>query len=67
MLTDALDGARAIPGRGCMLGNTATEVRSTDDDARRTVLRAFGDLEAGIDPSRLSDAIDAALFAVSAR
>ena len=91
-----------------MLGNTATEMLPTDDDARRSVQRAFADLEAGFeealtraqeagevradldcgsyarlllallqglhitarverDPSRLNDAIDAALAAVSTR
>lgn len=108
MLTDALEGARSTPGRGCMLGNTATEMLPAHDDARRTVQRAFADLEAGFkealiraqqagevradldcgaharlllallqglhitarverDPSRLNDAIDAALDAVSTR
>jgi TetR/AcrR family transcriptional regulator, transcriptional repressor for nem operon len=108
MLTDALEGARSTPGRGCMLGNTATEMLPTDDDARRSVQRAFADLEAGFeealtraqkagevradldcgaharlllallqglhitaraerDPSRLNDAIDAALAAVATR
>ncbi|GAA3397514.1 TetR/AcrR family transcriptional regulator [Cryptosporangium minutisporangium] len=108
LLTDALEGARSTPGRGCMLGNTSTEVLPADEDAGRIVQRAFGALESGIekalttaqrageirgdvdcgaharmllallqglhvvaraerDPSRLDDAIDAALGAISTR
>ena len=46
-LTAALEAAQSDPGRGCMLGNTATEMLPADDDARRSVQRAFADLEAG--------------------
>jgi TetR/AcrR family transcriptional repressor of nem operon len=49
LLTDALDGARSTPGRGCMLGNTATEILPADEGAGRIVQRAFGALESGIE------------------
>ncbi|GAA1869226.1 TetR/AcrR family transcriptional regulator [Asanoa iriomotensis] len=49
LLTDALDAARLSPGRGCMLGNTATEVVPDDEEAARIVRRAFGELESGLE------------------
>jgi TetR/AcrR family transcriptional regulator, transcriptional repressor for nem operon len=49
LLTEALDGARSTPGRGCMLGNTATEVLPDDEEAGQIVRRAFGELEAGLE------------------
>jgi TetR/AcrR family transcriptional regulator, transcriptional repressor for nem operon len=49
LLTDALDGARSTPGRGCMLGNTAAEVLPEDEEAGRIIRQAFGELEAGLE------------------
>lgn len=48
-LTDVLRAARAAPGRGCMLGNTATEVLPGDEEAARIVGAAFRELEGAIE------------------
>jgi TetR/AcrR family transcriptional repressor of nem operon len=49
LLRDALDAARAAPGRGCMLGNTATELLPGDTAAARVVRHGFADLEQAIE------------------
>lgn len=44
ILESVLDAARDVPGRGCMLGNTAIELLPHDEEAREIVhsgLRAF--------------------------
>jgi len=49
LLTDVLTAARCAPGRGCMLGNTATEILPGDDEAGRVVRGAFRELEDAIE------------------
>ncbi|MFI6901761.1 TetR/AcrR family transcriptional regulator [Nonomuraea sp. NPDC050394] len=48
-LGDILTAARAEPGRGCMLGNTATELLPRDEAAGRVVRGALGALEGAIE------------------
>jgi TetR/AcrR family transcriptional repressor of nem operon len=45
ILTDVLVAARAVPGRGCMLGNSAAELLPEDDEAAGVVRTAFHELE----------------------
>ncbi|GAA0917504.1 TetR/AcrR family transcriptional regulator [Nonomuraea longicatena] len=49
LLGDVLAAAQATPGRGCMLGNTATELLPLDEVAGRVVGGAFGALEKAIE------------------
>ena len=49
LLSGALLAARTAPGRGCMLGNTATELLPDDEAAGRVVRDAFGALEQAIE------------------
>jgi TetR/AcrR family transcriptional repressor of nem operon len=49
LLTDVLDAAAESPGRGCMLGNTATESLPGDDAAAEVVGDALDSLEAAIE------------------
>lgn len=48
LLTEVLTAASTAPGRGCMLGNTATELLPEDQEAGRVVREAFGTLEHAI-------------------
>ncbi|TDD37517.1 TetR family transcriptional regulator [Actinomadura sp. KC06] len=48
LLLSVLEGARATPGRGCMLGNTAAELLPADETAARLVHDGFGALETGL-------------------
>jgi TetR/AcrR family transcriptional regulator, transcriptional repressor for nem operon len=49
LLSEVLAAARTAPGRGCMLGNTATELLPRDEAAGRVVRGAFGALENAIE------------------
>jgi len=49
LLGGVLAAARTTPGRGCMLGNTATELLPDDDAAARIVRAAFGTLERALE------------------
>ena len=48
LLTDVLTAAVAFPGRGCMLGNSAAELVSADEEAGDVVRGAFYELEGAI-------------------
>jgi TetR/AcrR family transcriptional repressor of nem operon len=48
LLDSVLAAARSTPGRGCMLGNTATELLPQDEAAARVVRGAFAALEDAI-------------------
>ncbi|MFI9561546.1 TetR/AcrR family transcriptional regulator [Nonomuraea endophytica] len=49
LLGNVLAAAHEAPGRGCMLGNTATELLPGDEAAGRVVRGAFGTLENAIE------------------
>ena len=49
ILADVLAGARTDPGRGCMLGNTATELLPEDESAGQVVRGAFRAMEDAIE------------------
>ncbi|GAA3012315.1 TetR/AcrR family transcriptional regulator [Streptosporangium longisporum] len=49
LLLGVLEAARAEPGRGCMLGNTAAELLPRDEAAGRLVHDGFGALESGLE------------------
>src|SRR5215217_808606 len=49
MLLDVLNAAELAPGRGCMLGNTATELLPDDAAAGDLVRGALGELEHSIE------------------
>ena len=49
LLSSVLMAARAAPGRGCMLGNTAAEALPDDAAAGQIVRDAFRELEGGIE------------------
>jgi TetR/AcrR family transcriptional repressor of nem operon len=49
LLGSILAAARTAPGRGCMLGNTATELLPSDESAGKVVRGALRALEHGIE------------------
>ena len=49
LLHGVVAAARAHPGRGCMLGNTATELLPEDSEAMKLVQRAFRMLERAVE------------------
>lgn len=49
LLDSVLDSAVTNPGRGCMLGNTATELLPNDEPARKIVQSGLHALEEGIE------------------
>lgn len=49
MLDSVIDAAEAVPGRGCMLGNTAIELLPRDEEARQIVHAGFRAFEIGIE------------------
>ncbi|MFD5245908.1 TetR/AcrR family transcriptional regulator [Amycolatopsis sp. NPDC058340] len=48
LLLSVLEAAREHPGRGCLLGNTATELLPADEAAEKLVHSGFEALETGI-------------------
>lgn len=48
LLLSVLEAARAVPGRGCLLGNTAAELLPEDAAAGRLVHSGFEALEGGL-------------------
>ncbi|MEU7768959.1 TetR/AcrR family transcriptional regulator [Nocardia sp. NPDC049190] len=49
LLASVLAAASGMPGRGCMLGNTAAELLPVDEAARRVISDAFGALEGALE------------------
>ena len=49
LLANVLAAARTAPGRGCMLGNTATELLPRDEAAGHVIRGAFRTLEGAIE------------------